>query len=79
MNYSVCMYIFVMAAVTYLIRMLPLVLFKKEIADSVFEIFFVLRSICLPGSYDIPGNPDGAVFRNGCGGNWTDCRTDRCI
>ena len=39
MNYSVCMYIFVMAAVTYLIRMLPLVLFKKEITSPFLKSF----------------------------------------
>ena len=39
MNYSVCMYIFVMAAVTYLSRMLPLVLFKKEITSPFLKSF----------------------------------------
>lgn len=39
MNHSVYMYIFVMAAVTYLIRMLPLVLFKKEITSPFLKSF----------------------------------------
>ena len=39
MNHSIYMYIFVMAAVTYLIRMLPLVLFKKEITSPFLKSF----------------------------------------
>ena len=36
---NVYVYIFVMAGVTYLIRMLPLVLFKKEITSSFVKSF----------------------------------------
>lgn len=39
MNPSVYVYILVMAGVTYLIRMLPLVLFKKEITSPFFKSF----------------------------------------
>ena len=39
MNHNIYIYIFVMAAVTYLIRMLPLVLFKKEITSPFVKSF----------------------------------------
>ena len=39
MNHNIYIYIFVMAAVTYLIRMLPLVLFKKEITSPFIKSF----------------------------------------
>ena len=39
MNHNIYIYIFVMAAVTYLIRMLPLVLFKKEITSPFLKSF----------------------------------------
>lgn len=39
MNHSVYVYILVMAGVTYLIRMLPLVLFKKEITSPFVKSF----------------------------------------
>ena len=39
MNWNVYMYILVMAVVTYLIRMLPLVLFKKEITSPFLKSF----------------------------------------
>ena len=39
MNWNVYMYILVMAGVTYLIRMLPLVLFKKEITSPFLKSF----------------------------------------
>ncbi len=39
MNHNVYLYILVMAGVTYLIRMLPLVLFKKEISNPFFKSF----------------------------------------
>ena len=40
MKPNVYIYILVMAGVTYLIRMLPLVLFKKEITSSYVKSFF---------------------------------------
>ena len=64
MNWNVYMYILVMAGVTYLIRMLPLVLFKKEITSPFFEIFFVLCPLCLSGSDDLSCHPDSAVLGN---------------
>ena len=39
MNRNVYLYILVMAGVTYLIRMLPLVLFKKEITSPFVKSF----------------------------------------
>lgn len=39
MNPNVYIYILVMAGVTYLIRMLPLVLFKKEITSPFLKSF----------------------------------------
>lgn len=49
-------YIFVMAGVTYLIRMLPLTLIQKKSYQCVCPVIFVLYSICLSGSHDISGN-----------------------
>ena len=48
MNHNIYIYIFVMAAVTYLIRMLPLTLIRKEIKSTYIKSFLY---------YDIPGNP----------------------
>ena len=42
-----------MAGVTYLIRMLPLVLFKKEITSPFVKSFFILCALCLSGSNDL--------------------------
>ena len=39
MKHNLYMYIFVMAAVTYLIRMLPLTLIQKEIKNSFIKSF----------------------------------------
>ena len=48
MNHSVYVYILVMAGVTYLIRMLPLVLFKKEITSPFVKSFlFYVPYACL--------------------------------
>lgn len=48
MNWNVYMYILVMAGVTYLIRMLPLVLFKKEITSPFVKSFlFYVPYACL--------------------------------
>ena len=49
MNHNIYIYILVMAGVTYLIRMLPLALSRKEIT--------VLCALCMPGSHDVSGNP----------------------
>ena len=77
MNHSVYVYILVMAGVTYLIRMLPLVLFKKEI--TVCEVFFILCALCLSGSNDISGHTYRAVFRNDCRGSRPWRCSDRSI
>ena len=37
MNHNIYIYIFVMAAVTYLIRMLPLTLIRKEIKSTYIK------------------------------------------
>lgn len=48
MNHSIYVYILVMAGVTYLIRMLPLVLFKKEITSPFVKSFlFYVPYACL--------------------------------
>ena len=39
MKHNLYMYIFVMAAVTYLIRMLPLTLIQKEIKNTFIKSF----------------------------------------
>lgn len=39
MNHNVCLYILVMAGVTYLIRLLPLTLIKKEIKNTYIKSF----------------------------------------
>lgn len=39
MNNNVAVYMFIMAAVTYLIRMLPLTLIKKKITNRFFKSF----------------------------------------
>lgn len=48
MNHNVYLYILVMAGVTYLIRMLPLALSKKEITSSFLKSFlFYVPYACL--------------------------------
>ena len=48
MNHSIYVYILVMAGVTYLIRMLPLVLFKKAIPSPFVKSFlFYVPYACL--------------------------------
>lgn len=46
-------YIFVMAGVTYLIRMLPLTLIPKKISNVYIRSFFILRALCMPYCYDL--------------------------
>ena len=77
MSHNIYIYILVMAAVTYLIRMLPLALSRKEI-KSVYQIISVLCSLCMSGSHDISGDP--FCHRQcdlGCCGIY--CGTDRGI
>ena len=56
MKHNIYIYIRIMAAVTYLIRMLPLALSRKEI-KSVYQIISVLCSLRMSGSHDISGDP----------------------
>ena len=39
MNHNIYIYIFVMAGVTYLIRLLPLTLIRKEIQNNYIKSF----------------------------------------
>ena len=57
MSHNIYIYILVMAAVTYLIRMLPLALSRKEITNPVYQIISVLCSLRMSGSHDISGDP----------------------
>ena len=48
MTHNIYLYIFVMAAVTYLIRMLPLALSKKEITNQYIKSFlYYVPDACL--------------------------------
>jgi branched-subunit amino acid transport protein len=53
MNHNIYIYILVMAAVTYLIRMLPLALSRKEITSPFIKSFLYYVPY---GSDDFPGN-----------------------
>lgn len=55
MKYPVYLYIAVMAIVTYLIRMLPLTLIKKEI-KILLSALFILCALCYPVCNDLPGH-----------------------
>ena len=46
------MYIVVMAGVTYLIRCLPLIFFRKKIQNRYIQSFFILRTLCGIRLYD---------------------------
>ena len=76
MKPNIYLYILVMAGVTYLIRMLPLVLFKREITSPFVKSFLYYVPLCMSCSYDISGNPDSNGRRDHfrCGG--THCSTD---
>lgn len=49
MSHNIYIYILVMAAVTYLIRMLPLAHFQKRDHKSVYQIISVLCSLRMSG------------------------------
>ena len=51
MSHNIYIYILVMAGVSYLIRMLPLTLIRKEIKNKT------IRSFLYYVPYDLPGNP----------------------
>lgn len=62
MTYSVYLYTLVMAVVTYLIRMLPLVLLKKEIKSVFLRSFLYyvpfscLAAMTVPAIFFAPGS-----------------------
>lgn len=61
------LYIFVMAGVTYLIRMLPLVIFKKKITNRFIRSFLyyipyaVLAAMTFPAILDATASPISAA------------------
>ena len=80
MKPNVYIYILVMAGVTYLIRMLPLVLLRKRSPVSPYiKSFLYYVPVCLPCRNDISGNSDcdsRRYYFRCCG---TDRSTDRGI
>lgn len=56
MKYPVYLYIAVMAIVTYLIRMLPLTLIKKEIKNPFIRSFLYYVPYVTPVCNDLPGH-----------------------
>lgn len=64
---SVAIYIFVMAAVTYLIRMIPFTFFRKKIKSRFFRSFLyyipyaVLSAMTIPAIFYSTGNIITAV------------------
>lgn len=59
-------YIFVMAGVTYLIRMLPLTLVQKKDYEYLCTFVFILHSLCMFDSNDISGYSLCCQFTNRC-------------
>lgn len=59
---SICLYILVMAGVTYLIRMAPFVIFRKKIRSRFFRSFLfympyaVLAAMVIPSVFSSTGN-----------------------
>ena len=45
----------VMAIVTYIIRALPITLFRKEIKSKWLKSFFILHTVCRTRCYDVSG------------------------
>ena len=78
MKPNIYVYILVMAGVTYLIRMLPLVLFKKEITSPFVKSFLYYVPYACLAAMTFPGDPDSDCRRNPfrCGRTCrgTDCR-----
>ncbi len=64
---SVAIYIFVMAAVTYLIRMIPFAFFRKKIKSRFFRSFLyyipyaVLSAMTIPAIFYSTGNLATAI------------------
>ena len=69
MNHNIYIYIFVMAAVTYLIRMLPLTLIRKEIKSTYIKSFLyyvpyvTLAAMTFPAILSATANIWSAVAR----------------
>lgn len=68
MNKNIAIYIFVMAFVTYLIRMLPFTLFKRKIKSKFVKSFLfyipyaVLGAMTIPNIFYSTGSIVTAVF-----------------
>ena len=56
MTHNIYLYIFVMAAVTYLIRMLPLALSKKEITNQYIKSFLYYEPYACLAAMTFPAN-----------------------
>jgi hypothetical protein len=69
MNGNVYLYILVMAGVTYLIRLIPLVLMRKEIRKSMSNRFFTM-CVCNLSGYDISFHIGGNSKRMVCFGRF---------
>ena len=54
MNKNIAIYIFVMAFVTYLVRMLPFTLFKRKIKSKFIKSFLFYIPYAVLGSMTIP-------------------------
>ena len=61
-TFQICMYILVMAGVTYLIRMTPFVLFRKNIKNKFIQSllhylpYAVLSAMVIPGVFSSTGS-----------------------
>lgn len=68
MNMKYLTYMLVMAGVTYLIRMLPLVVFRKEIKNNFIQSFLfyvpyaVLAAMTIPAIFSATSSVISAVF-----------------
>lgn len=56
MRVEVFLYILVMAAVTYLIRMLPLTLIRRKITNRTLRSFLYYVPYATLSCHDLPGN-----------------------
>ncbi len=73
-------YIFVMAGVTYLIRMLPAHIISEKNYKCLYPFVFILCTLCLSDRYDVSGNFVCDRFSNFsvCGaGSCSDFRPER--
>ena len=59
MKHNIYLYILVMAAVTYLIRVLPLTLIKKEIKNKTVRSFLFYVPYVTLAVMTFPGDPHG--------------------